>query len=376
MRSLVVTPTPTHPTNQGNRARVHQIASALRRVGAVEVLYYALDGLDERIVEAMREAWDMVHIVPAGGFRAQSRRPSHWGIDEWVSPQLMQAVRFLAAATDYDVVVVNYVWCSWVLTAFDAAATLRVLDTHDAFGDRHQVTRAAGLPAHWFYTTREEEAVGLDRADVVLAIQPEEGRAFTAMTTARVEVIEYAPTPSFLRWREMQPPLAVGYLGSGNPWNVETLRDFDALLARRAIPSGLFLALGGVTRKAAGLQVFQPGGEIDAVADAYAVLDIVVNPMQGGTGLKIKTVEALAHGRVVLSTRDGGLGLEAIHPDLLHADAGALADRLLHLLAHPEQLPELAAAMQAGYRAFHAGLDARLRALVDEWADASVGKGR
>ena len=368
MRSLVMTPTPTHPTNQGNRARVHQIASALRRVGVVEVLYYAVDGLDEGIVEAMRAAWDMVHIVPAGAFRAQRRRPSHWGIDEWVSPQLMQAARFLAATTEYDVVVVNYVWCSWVLTAFDGAATLRVLDTHDAFGDRHQITRAAGLPAHWFYTTRAEEAVGLDRADIVLAIQPEEGRLFAAMTTARVEVIEYAPAPSFLPWRGTPTPLTVGYLGSGNPWNVETLQDFDALLAGHAMPGAMFLALGGVTRKATGLRVFQPGGEIDAVGDAYASLDIVVNPMQGGTGLKIKTVEALAYGRVVLSTRDGGLGLEAVHPDLLHADPEALADRLLHLLAHLEQLPPLAAAMQAGYRMFHAGLDARLRALVADWA--------
>ena len=369
MRSLVVTPTPTHPTNQGNRARVHQIASALRRAGPVELLYYAVDGLDDGIVAAMRDAWDLVHVVTAGEFRPRRRLPSHWGVDEWVGPGLMQAARALAAATEYDVVVVNYVWCSWVLTAFAGEGTLRVLDTHDAFGDRHQLTRAAGMPAHWFYTTRAEEAAGLDRADIVLAIQPEEGRLFAAMTRARVVVLEYAAPPAFLPWRGVPSPLTVGYLGSGNPWNVETLRDFDALLAGRGVPGdSLFLALGGVTRKAGGLRVFQPGGEVDAVTDAYAALDIVLNPMRGGTGLKIKTVEALAHGRVVLSTRDGGLGLEAVHPDLLHADAAALADRLLGLLAAPERLAGLAAAMQAGYRAFHADVDARLRGLVDAWA--------
>lgn len=368
----MVTPTPTHPTNQGNRARVHQVASALRRHGPVELLYYAVDGLDDGIVDAMRQAWDLVHIVTPDPFRPQRRLPSHWAIDEWVAPSLMQAARTLAAATEYDVVLVNYVWCSWVLTAFAGRATLRVLDTHDAFGDRHRRSRAAGMPAHWFYTTPAEEAAGLDRADLVLAIQPEEGRQFAAMTRATVAVIEYAPPPAFLAWRGDQPPLAVGYLGSGNPWNVETLRDFDRLLAARGVPAdSLFLALGGVTRKATGLQVFQPAGEVEAVADAYAALDIVVNPMRGGTGFKVKTVEALAHGRVVLSTRDGGLGLEAVHPDLLHADAAALADRLLDLLGDPGRLRGLATAMQAGYRTFHADVDGRLRALVAAWAEGA-----
>ncbi len=366
MRSLVVTPTPTHPTDQGNRARVHQIASALRQAGSVDLLYSAVDGLDQASVEAMRRCWDAVFIVPPGPFRPQRRMPDHWGLDEWVSPNLMEAVRTLAACADYDVVVVNYVWCSWVLTLFDPARTLRVLDTHDAFGDRHLHTRAAGIQPHWFYTTQAEEARGLDRADVVLAIQVEEGRQFRSLTQRRVEVIEYAVPPVALPPR-VGPGVVVGYFGSGNPWNVESLEVFDAMLAKCGHLPATFLAIGGVTRAAHGLRVFQSAGVVDAVSDAYAPLDVVLNPMRGGTGLKIKTVEALAHGRAVLSTRDGGLGLEAVHPDLLHADLDGLLRRLLHLVRHPEEIAPLAAAMQAGYATFATDVARRLAELLDEW---------
>ncbi|MEX1013989.1 MAG: glycosyltransferase family 4 protein, partial [Candidatus Paceibacterota bacterium] len=41
----------------------------------------------------------------------------------------------------------------------------------------------------------------------------------------------------------------------------------------------------------------------------YSKADICINPMQDGTGLKIKTLEALAHGKWVVSTFEGGSGL-------------------------------------------------------------------
>ncbi len=368
MRSLVITPTPTHPTHQGNRARVAQIATALRRRGPVEILYSAIDGAEPETLAAMRDAWDGVHVVPPVSVRPRRAVPSHWGVDEWVAPQLVVAARALAATTRYDVVVANYVWCSLLLECFDAPGTVRVLDTHDVFADRHGLARAAGLSPHWFHTTAAEEARGLARADVVLAIQPAEAAHFARLSAAPVRLLEYAPPPVTL------PPRAdggrvVGYFGSANPWNVASLTAFDRLLAtREGFADARFLLLGGITRAIVAPRVFQPAGTVADVADAYAAIDLVVNPMVGGTGLKIKTVEALAHGRAVLATRDGGAGLEALGPDLALADPTALADRLARVLARPGGIAEVAARQAPRYAAFQAGVAARLAALVDGWA--------
>ena len=368
MKVLVITPTPTHPTTQGNRVRVAQIAGALRDSGnIVELLYYAVDGSDDESLEAMRAAWDVLYLVTTGGFRARRSHPAYWGLDDWVSPSLVEAVRFLAATTRYDAVVVNYVWCSSLLDYFPLE-TVRIVDTHDAFGNRHELARSAGMSPHWFYTSEAEEGRGLDRAHIVLAIQAEEAAYFRKVTRTPVVTVEYAAPPNFLAPNRGER-LTVGYLGSGNPWNVQSVELFDALAVRlmRALPDEMWprmLLFGGITRAVGPLQMFQPVGLVDDVIDAYREIDLVVNPMVGGTGLKIKTVEALAFGRPVLSTKAGGAGLEAIHPDLLHDDIEAMTRRMVDLLAAPAQLTELTERMRDGYSVFHRDVTDRLLSLI------------
>ncbi len=375
MKVLIITPTPTHPATQGNRVRVCQVGLAMKAAGAtVDLLYYAIDGSDRESIEAMRSTWDALYLVPTGGFRPRRRHPAYWGVDDWISPNLLEAARFLAATTRYDAVVVNYVWCSLLLDVFTDPRTVRILDTHDAFGGRHEVARSAGMQPHWFYTSVAEEGRGLDRADLVLAIQSDEARYFAPITRSRVVTIEYAAPPQYLPLTQGRD-LTIGYLGSGNPWNLRSVEDFDASLAvvLAAVPAAdwpRLLLFGGITRAVGPLQVFQPLGMVDDVRDAYGVMDLVVNPMIGGTGLKIKTVEALAFGRPVLSTKAGGAGLEAIHPDLLHEDVPALIARLRYLIRHPEEVVALAASMRIGYQAFHDDVAGRLRDLV-----ASIGAG-
>lgn len=369
MRVLIITPTPTHPATQGNRVRVAQVAGAMKAAGAtVDLLYYAIDGSDQESINAMRAAWDTLYLVPTGGFRPRRQHPAYWGVDDWVSPNLLQTVRFLAATTHYDAVIVNYVWCSLLLDVFTDPRTIRIIDTHDAFGGRHEVARSAGMQPHWFYTSIEEEGRGLDRANLVLAIQSEEAHYFASITRTPVATIEYAAPPHYLPTTQARD-LTIGYLGSGNPWNVRSVEAFDAEFA--AFLSGLskeswpkLYLFGGITRSVKDLKVFQPLGMVDDVQDAYGIMDLVVNPMIGGTGLKIKTVEALAFGKPVLGPKAGGAGLEAIHPDLLHDDLAALIGRLYHLIRHPEEVTALAGSMRVGYQAFYDSVETRLNHLA------------
>ena len=388
MRVLVVTPTPTHPPTAGNRVRTALIANAFQRAGAVvNIVYYALEGIDPVGLKAMREAWNSVTVIDPKGFNRRRSFDDHWGVDDWIAPDLVDCVRHLAFTLCYDAVVVHYVWCSAVLDSLprDQFGPLRIIDTHDAFGHRAELTREVGLQPHWFYTSESEEARGLDRADIVLALQPQEGRYFASITSRRVLVIEFARVPDPLPRRVVPDGpdacLRVGYVGSPNQWNVLAIGTFDRLLhAARAdfgkTPMPEVLVFGGVTRPVGKLLACVAAGEIGDVREAYASVDLMINPMIGGSGFKIKTVEALIHGRPIVSTLAGAIGVEWLHPDLAHIDVASVVRRVLELAHDRAAFEDLSKAMLAAYPQFQAAVADKINGLIAEvrsMADRRIG---
>jgi glycosyltransferase involved in cell wall biosynthesis len=76
--------------------------------------------------------------------------------------------------------------------------------------------------------------------------------------------------------------------------------------------------------------------------DFYRRCDVVVNPVAWGTGLKIKTIEALAFHRPVLASEHAGSHLEAIESGVLTCrDPQSWIDCLQTLATRPEQLERL-----------------------------------
>jgi hypothetical protein len=312
-RLLVVSPAPSHPADQGNAARIQALGTALMARGVVcDFLYYATEGCSPAQRQAMAGFWNALHVlppVPTGsmGF------PGLWALDDWCDISVVEHVAALQRAWRYDAVLVNYVWMSRVLEAVPDAC--RIIDTHDLFGDRHLVAQAAGIDPSWFFTTAAEEGRGLARADLVLAIQDEEANTLRRRSGTPVATVGHMPSLRFLETAPRSRVLApFGYFGSANPWNVASVRALDAALDGEAglpwLVAGRILSRRDLSLASAPLRL----GQVPEPAVFYQAVDCVLNPMVPGTGLKIKTVEALAHGRPVLGTRHAFSGLPAEHP--------------------------------------------------------------
>jgi hypothetical protein len=121
----------------------------------------------------------------------------------------------------------------------------------------------------------------------------------------------------------------VGYLASGNPLNVESFRRMQARLAGRRIGAELLVAGAVCDRVGSAAAPFRVLGRLPHVDHFYDRVDVVANPMAGGTGLKIKSVEALFQGLPLLSTRAGMAGLPVLHR--------------LHALETPEDVADVVA---------------------------------
>ncbi|WBV44752.1 glycosyltransferase [Pseudoroseomonas cervicalis] len=360
MRCLVISPTPSHPGNAGNRQRIQALLARLKGFGhEVHFCFVMRETVGEADLAAMRAAWDSLITLPYDRKQEQRSLGQAFAIDDWFPASLQASIAAIADADSYDLVLVEYVFLSKALELFPPG-TLKIIDTHDVFAHRDRRLKAIGLEPSFFYTTPEEEARGLDRADLVLAIQDEERAELEERSRAVVVTLGHVPEAAGQPPRDAAAAPVIGYLGSANPINQTALRallgalDLPALAAQGA----RLLVGGGASRAAEGQPApVQPVGEVAELAGFYAGIDLAVNPHQGGTGLKIKTVEALAHGRPVLGTADAFLGLEPEAPYHAAPGAAALAPHLLRYAAEPGFRAEVAAASRALYARYMATVE-------------------
>ena len=357
MRVLVVSPTPSHPQDAGNRARIHALLTAIKAAGhSIHLCLLLRENPAPEALSAMRAAWDEVIEVPHDRAREARSLGDVNGLDDWILPEAEGAFAALAAREPgFDLVLVEYVFLSRAFEFFPRHVP-RVLDTHDVFAGRAERLAALGLENRFFATTEEEENRGLDRADLVLAIQAEEAAGLAGRSRAVVMTLGHLPaearppfSPRIAPW-----PVSIGYLGSRNPMNTRALGRFLAALDLTALDAdgGEVVVAGAASRGLAempGLRLMGPLEDADAL---YAEVDIVANPHEGGTGLKIKTVEALARGRPVIGTAEAFAGLPAEAPFHAAADAEQVA-RLAHrCVADPgfrTQVETASARLAAGY---------------------------
>ncbi|WP_342362800.1 hypothetical protein [Terrarubrum flagellatum] len=310
---LIVSPIASHPADQGNAARIRAEADELRRRGvATDFFYYGMEGLSQEQFEAMSRYWRRFFFLKSLAL-APPALPHAWGLDDWCSDHLCEQVAAIVARHRYDAVIVNYVWMSKIFERI--SGPLKILDTHDLFGDRAKVAERARLEPRWFFTTLAEEDRGFARADVVIGIQEAESAKIAARHNGRTITVGHPIDPHFMLRAGKRPPpsFTFGYIGSGNPFNLASIAALDLAIAERG---GIDWALAGsITRNRLDLKSHPYRmGMVDKLTDFYDHVGCVLNPMIGGTGLKIKTIEALAYGRPIIGTVDAFEGIPARHP--------------------------------------------------------------
>ncbi|HUZ74932.1 MAG TPA: glycosyltransferase [Stellaceae bacterium] len=363
-RVLIASPIPSHPQDQGNSARIHALGRILQSAGIiVHFLYYAMEGLTPGQRAAMEACWDHFHAVPCAPRATAPGANGVYRLDDWWDPAVAAAARELHRRWRFGAVIANYVWFSAVLDAF-GSDVVKVLDTHDVFGGRADRFRAAGLEPEWFYTTPAEEARGLARADIVLAIQDEEAGHFRGLGHGDVRLVGHLPP--FAK-RSPRPVAAsvitAGYLASGNPINVSSFERLRHRLASGGAPGMKLMVAGAICDKLpVRPEPFAALGRVDDVASFYDAVDLVINPMTFGTGLKIKSVEAVFQGLPLVATAAAMTGLPARHPYHRFASVEALADRLAAF--GTDDLADLAQASWECRAEYSAGVRAAFRELI------------
>lgn len=244
------------------------------------------------------------------------------------------------------VLYVNYIFMTRFLP-LTSGRSASFVDTHDVFSTKRHRLGRFGIEDP-LSLSPEAEARCLRRADAVVAIQPEEAALLTSLVPDRTVLTAGVDFDCDASATSSESPVVV-CVASDNALNVEGLRDFLRFawpVIRREVPDAR-LVLAGKAASAvapddagAGVEV---RGVVDDVAPLYREARVAINPAVAGTGLKIKTIEALRHFRPIVVWPHGVDGVtdeELRSLCLVVRDWYEFAWRTVEALREPRALPD------------------------------------
>jgi len=221
---------------------------------------------------------------------------------------LVAVVKKLADSIGPAAIIAEYIFMTRIFP-FVGEGRLRIVDTHDVLSQKGSNVIAYGIDDA--ETPAAEEARLLNRANLVMAIHEADAEALRRIAPQRDVIV--AGVDADVRTQALWSTRPVALLAaSGNPLNVAGIRDFLRLAWPRVlaeVPEAELRVAGKLGRAVpAGTPGVTVLGYVPDLSTEYAVSRVVINPAVAGTGLKIKSIEALANLRPVVGwphNRDG-----------------------------------------------------------------------
>lgn len=316
---LVLSPTPSHPQDAGNRKRIFALTKYLQELGATVYFVYCPREWDREIPKAaydgMRQCWDYFFIAYPVQPSVHRTDDEYFELDAWWDVGIEFTINWIKLATEFDLVLCNYIFYSKVLELFDERVT-KVIDTHDIMSNRNYLLDKKLGYRDFFYVSPESEKKALDRAHLVLSIKEDESSWFEYLSPTPVLTIGHLePSPTVAINREIDHShIKLGFIGSANPINVKNLESFlDKYLALYGNYNDRFtFVVAGKICQALSSRFndrIEIIGMVDDVAEFYQQIDLAILPFEFSTGLKIKTVEALSWSKPCMGTINAFEGL-------------------------------------------------------------------
>jgi len=236
-------------------------------------------------------------------------------IDDWVDDEICQFVAALSAMNNYQIAIVNYVFLS-KLCLYLKSDTVTVIDTHDVFAKRNTRMAKIGVSKDKFYfsTSKKEETIGLSRADYIFAIQEAEGRYFCEDVSSQVIVQPPILDANFIDFVPIaNKKIVVGFMASGHYPNVVAINNFIDSLSK--LDHDVRLDISGTICGALEDRQY-PGfvkilGFCESLDKFYHSCDVIINPDELLSGMKVKCLEALSYGVPLVSTKAAMEGIES-----------------------------------------------------------------
>ena len=337
---LFISPTPTHPSNAGNRQHIKSLVGFFKEQNwDTYFLYFAYE--DCNVNEMGSYFGSNLFIIPRkdlfdthktvkyiiqkliakiNGYKRKIQLQLgvikkeeylyNSELDSGFPTIAKSVIKRLQEKNNFRVVVCEYSFMSKALTFFDSRV-LKILDTHDRFTNRFQTYLNNDLKPSWVSYFKSQEQKALKRADVILAVHQADADYFSLLSGKKAFVFNYVPAILNRPWKEFKKTLL--YLASANDINLQTIDVFIKMtfpLILKKHPDTILVIGGSICEK---LNIQDNNiilkGHVDDLQSFYASGDIFINPETCGTGYKVKALEALSYGMPLVASSAGAAGV-------------------------------------------------------------------
>lgn len=365
MKILMVSFVLTHPAEVGNSQRIYRECVQMKRKGwQIDFLY--LGNNCGRQMELTRDYFGEEHFfqcfVGQRSIKARAKdlvrsKMDKKGITRYVGLKyatdelyvdgIDEKINELNDRNSYNVIWFQYFFYSKALEGIEDNSILKVIDTHDRWADRNRIFQKNGVTPVGYYTTKRGERKALKRADVVIAIQKREGKYFEKLLKGTdTKVITMGDLVEQRYTLNRNNGLCYGFIGTSYKPNVMGLKWFceEVLpLVREECPDSCLVIAGTVCNSVPDMSGVIKMGRVDNLEEFYSKIDFAINPVMSGTGLNIKTIEALSYRKPLVSTQVGAKGIDSNEQVLIEcSNKQTFAEAIIRLLTKWQECDRLA----------------------------------
>jgi len=237
-----------------------------------------------------------------------------WGEEQPAAPnEYVQRLSDFIKNKHFDFCIIEYIHNAYLLAALPEEVKT-ILDAHDIISERAASFKEFGYENTLFELPTDLEIELFDVFDhLMLICEPDYQKLKDIFSEDKVLL---CPHPSSLCRHEIRTSVKnIGFIGSEYLPNVDAVNFFikkcwPAIARNHDVRFSVYGNVCSAIRQVDPEKNIHLAGYIANIVDVYNQLDIVVNPVRFGAGLKIKTIEALANGLPLVTSSHGARGLD------------------------------------------------------------------
>jgi hypothetical protein len=308
--------------------RINSLIAALSSKSELHVIF--LGGVTESDKKMLNQSGYDFKFSWLGVLRESGQTVSKEMLQQyWVNQFQEMEIR-----KEIDTYIVIQTELSFFLDALPKGAQ-KLVDMQDLICRRTATRKRFNVQDAFALTAKEEKAI-LSKYDGVIAIQKHEYQQ--VVNWFGVDKCVYAPQPFQLNSQRLRKEVKnIGILASEAPANIHGIHYFIESVWPMLESEGFTLSIYGRVARAMtsnNEKIIFHGFKQD-LAKCYQEIDIAINPVFYGAGLKIKSLEAMAHGMPLVTSIEGMRGFEEMSGEaFLHATSPQQFAQHILLLAN------------------------------------------